>query len=166
MQAIGDTLREARMRQKIDIADVEAATKIRAKYLRALENEEFGLLPGPTFVRTFLRSDGSLIPAVKISPRCRGFLAELGIGPAIFPGMEPWKYKLDNEGHAIKELPEEKNNHACSAFAYGIVDAYGYVEKLRTAKATSWSGERGPSWLEWGDQADIDAKIKTSFGGW
>ena len=44
------------MRQKIDIADVEAATKIRAKYLRALENEEFGLLPGPTFVKTFLRT--------------------------------------------------------------------------------------------------------------
>jgi cytoskeletal protein RodZ len=44
------------MRQKIDIADVESATKIRAKYLRALENEEFGLLPGPTFVKTFLRT--------------------------------------------------------------------------------------------------------------
>ena len=44
------------MRQKIDIAEVEAATKIRAKYLRALENEEFGLLPGPTFVKTFLRT--------------------------------------------------------------------------------------------------------------
>src|SRR4051794_3885324 len=44
------------MRQKIDIADVEAATKIRAKYLRALENEEFGLLPGNTFVKTFLRT--------------------------------------------------------------------------------------------------------------
>jgi cytoskeleton protein RodZ len=56
VQAIGDRLREARMRQKIDIADVEAATKIRAKYLRALENEEFGLLPGPTFVKTFLRT--------------------------------------------------------------------------------------------------------------
>jgi cytoskeleton protein RodZ len=56
VQAIGDRLREARMRQKIDIADVEAATKIRAKYLRALENEEFGLLPGPTFAKTFLRT--------------------------------------------------------------------------------------------------------------
>jgi cytoskeletal protein RodZ len=56
MQAIGDRLREARMRQKIDIADVEAATKIRAKYLRALENEEFGLLPGATFAKTFLRT--------------------------------------------------------------------------------------------------------------
>src|SRR3954451_13520502 len=44
------------MRQKIDIADVERATKIRAKYLRALENEEFGLLPRNTFVKTFLRT--------------------------------------------------------------------------------------------------------------
>jgi cytoskeleton protein RodZ len=56
MPSIGDTLREARMRQRLDIADVEARTKIRAKYLRALENEEFGLLPGSTFVRTFLRT--------------------------------------------------------------------------------------------------------------
>jgi hypothetical protein len=44
------------MRQRLDIADVEARTKIRAKYLRALENEEFGMLPGSTFVRTFLRT--------------------------------------------------------------------------------------------------------------
>jgi cytoskeletal protein RodZ len=56
MPAIGDTLREARMRKKLDIADVEQRTKIRAKYLRALENEEFGLLPGTTFVKTFLRT--------------------------------------------------------------------------------------------------------------
>ena len=56
MATIGDTLREARMRQRLDIADVEASTKIRAKYLRALENEEFGMLPGPTFVKTFLRT--------------------------------------------------------------------------------------------------------------
>ena len=56
MPAIGERLREARMRQKIDIAEVETATKIRAKYLRALENDEFGLLPGSTFVKTFLRT--------------------------------------------------------------------------------------------------------------
>jgi cytoskeleton protein RodZ len=56
MPGIGETLREARMRQRLDIADVENQTKIRAKYLRALENEEFGMLPGPTFVKTFLRT--------------------------------------------------------------------------------------------------------------
>ena len=55
MPEIGASLREARLRAKLDIVDVESATKIRAKYLRALENEEFGLLPGSTFVRTFLR---------------------------------------------------------------------------------------------------------------
>ena len=56
MPEIGETLREARMRRRIDMAEVETATKIRAKYLRALESEEWELLPGPTFVKTFLRT--------------------------------------------------------------------------------------------------------------
>jgi cytoskeleton protein RodZ len=56
MTDIGATLREARMRARIDVSEIEATTKIRAKYLRALENEEWDLLPGPTFVRTFLRT--------------------------------------------------------------------------------------------------------------
>jgi cytoskeletal protein RodZ len=49
-------LREARMRERIDISEIEAQTKIRAKYLRALENEEWDLLPGSTYVKTFLRT--------------------------------------------------------------------------------------------------------------
>ena len=56
MASIGETLRDARMRQRLDIAEVERSTKIRAKYLRALENEDFAVLPGPTFVKTFLRT--------------------------------------------------------------------------------------------------------------
>src|SRR4051794_19789874 len=56
MPEIGQTLRETRMRNRVDITEVEAGAKIRAKYLRGLENEEWGLLPGPTFVQTFLRS--------------------------------------------------------------------------------------------------------------
>jgi len=55
MPEIGSTLREARMRARIDITEVEQATKIRAKYLRALENEEWNLLPGSTFIKSFLR---------------------------------------------------------------------------------------------------------------
>jgi cytoskeleton protein RodZ len=56
MADIGSLLRETRIRNKIDITTVEEATKIRAKYLRALENEEWILLPGPTYVKTFLRT--------------------------------------------------------------------------------------------------------------
>jgi cytoskeletal protein RodZ len=56
MAEIGATLRETRMRARVDVSEIEAQTKIRAKYLRALENEEWDLLPGPTFVRSFLRT--------------------------------------------------------------------------------------------------------------
>jgi cytoskeletal protein RodZ len=56
MADIGATLREARMRAKIDINEVETRTKIRAKYLRAIENEEWSLLPGDVYVKSFLRT--------------------------------------------------------------------------------------------------------------
>jgi hypothetical protein len=56
MPDIGASLREARMRARIDVSEIEAKTKIRAKYLRALENEEWDLLPGPTYVKSFLRT--------------------------------------------------------------------------------------------------------------
>jgi cytoskeleton protein RodZ len=56
MADIGSTLRETRIREKIDIGAVEQATKIRAKYLRALEHEEWGVMPGPVYVKSFLRT--------------------------------------------------------------------------------------------------------------
>ena len=56
MADIGASLRNARTSAGIDISEIEAETKIRAKYLRALENEEWAQLPGPTYVRSFMRT--------------------------------------------------------------------------------------------------------------
>ena len=53
---IGSSLREARLRQDLDFPELEERTKIRPKYLRALEDERFDILPAPTYVRGFLRS--------------------------------------------------------------------------------------------------------------
>ena len=53
---IGSSLREARLRQDLDFPELEERTKIRPKYLRALEDEQFEILPAPTYVRGFLRS--------------------------------------------------------------------------------------------------------------
>jgi cytoskeleton protein RodZ len=53
---IGSSLREARLRQDLDFPELEERTKIRPKYLRALEDEHFDILPAPTYVRGFLRS--------------------------------------------------------------------------------------------------------------
>jgi hypothetical protein len=56
MFEIGNSLREARVRQGLDYPQVELATKIRAKYIRALEEEEFDVLPSGTYIKGFLRS--------------------------------------------------------------------------------------------------------------
>lgn len=53
---IGSSLRDARMRQNLEFPELEERTKIRPKYLRALEDERFDILPAPTYVRGFLRS--------------------------------------------------------------------------------------------------------------
>jgi cytoskeleton protein RodZ len=53
---IGNSLREARLRQGLDLAEIEQATKIRSRYLRALEEEQFELLPAETYVKGFLKA--------------------------------------------------------------------------------------------------------------
>ncbi|MGA8745882.1 MAG: RodZ domain-containing protein [Solirubrobacterales bacterium] len=58
---IGSTLREARGRQKIGLDEVEKATRIRLRYLRAMENEEWDVLPGGTYTRSFVRTYASFL---------------------------------------------------------------------------------------------------------
>jgi cytoskeleton protein RodZ len=53
---IGHSLREARERQGLGYPEIELATKIRAKYIRALEEEDFDAIPGDAYTRGFLRS--------------------------------------------------------------------------------------------------------------
>ena len=56
MFEIGISLREARLRQGLDPAEVEQATKIRSRYVKALEDEQFELLPAQTYVKGFLKA--------------------------------------------------------------------------------------------------------------
>jgi hypothetical protein len=53
---IGSSLREARLRKGLDFPELESGTKIRGKYLQALEDERFDLLPGDTYIKGFLRT--------------------------------------------------------------------------------------------------------------
>src|SRR6185503_15620319 len=56
MFEIGNSLREARVRQQLELGEIELATKIRSRYLRALEEESFDALPAQTYVKGFLRT--------------------------------------------------------------------------------------------------------------
>jgi helix-turn-helix protein/uncharacterized protein DUF4115 len=65
---LGSNLRDARVRRKLELSQVEAETHIRAKYLAALEDERFELLPHPAYARTFLRT----------------YAAHLGLDPRLY----------------------------------------------------------------------------------
>src|SRR5512132_758530 len=56
MFEFGNSLREARVRRGIELAQVAAETQIRTRYLQALEDQRFELLPGSVYAKGFLRA--------------------------------------------------------------------------------------------------------------
>jgi len=58
---VGATLRDARRKREIDLEQVEAATKIRARFLRAIESDEWDVLPGEAYARSFVRTYGDFL---------------------------------------------------------------------------------------------------------
>ncbi|HET8814037.1 MAG TPA: helix-turn-helix transcriptional regulator [Solirubrobacterales bacterium] len=58
---VGTKLREARTRKRLSLGEIEDATKIRGRYLQAIENEDWDQLPGETYARAFIRTYGSLV---------------------------------------------------------------------------------------------------------
>jgi hypothetical protein len=55
---VGAALREARNRREIELSEVEATIKIRVRYLRAIEDEDWDALPGVAYTRGFIRTYG------------------------------------------------------------------------------------------------------------
>jgi cytoskeleton protein RodZ len=53
---VGQTLKEARKRRQIELAQVEEATKIRGRFLLAIENEAWDALPGEAYIGAFIRT--------------------------------------------------------------------------------------------------------------
>jgi cytoskeleton protein RodZ len=58
---VGSKLQEARTRRKLSLQQVEAATKIRGRYLQAIEHDEWDQLPGDTYARAFIRTYGRFL---------------------------------------------------------------------------------------------------------
>ncbi len=56
MFEIGSTLRETRVRRKTTLQQAEDDTKIRVKYIQAMENDDFDLMPSAAYVKGFLRT--------------------------------------------------------------------------------------------------------------
>lgn len=107
MQEIGEKLRRAREERGISLAEIQNSTKIRLRYLEALERGEFTVIPGEVYVRGFLQNFAS---AVGLDPRelleaydrCRG---ENAAEPApdqvpVSPPAEPVRRRIPRWGKA------------------------------------------------------------------
>jgi cytoskeletal protein RodZ len=68
MADVGTRLRDERERRGIGIDEIEAETRIRAKFLLAIEEGRYDVLPGPAYVRAFVR----------------GYAEQLGLDPQEF----------------------------------------------------------------------------------
>ena len=64
MFEIGGSLREARLKRNLTPADVQKAIRIRDRYLQALEDERWELLPGDAYVKGFLRTYADYLDVV------------------------------------------------------------------------------------------------------
>jgi hypothetical protein len=53
---VGQSLREARLERGIELTEVERVTKIRVKFLRAMEGDRWEELPAPAYARGFLQT--------------------------------------------------------------------------------------------------------------
>jgi cytoskeletal protein RodZ len=89
MLEIGSTLEQAREERGLDLADVERETRLRERYLRALEQEQFDLLPPGSYRRTFLR----------------GYATFLGLDAGVLVDEYVSRYEDDQPEH---ELPRDR----------------------------------------------------------
>jgi cytoskeleton protein RodZ len=55
MSSIGETLRRERLRKELSLEQISRETKISARLLDAIENEQFDQLPGGVFAKSFVR---------------------------------------------------------------------------------------------------------------
>ena len=61
MQELGQLLREARLEKGLSLEEVEDLTKIRKRYLQAIEDGQYKVLPGPFYVRAFVKNYAEIV---------------------------------------------------------------------------------------------------------
>ncbi|MBM3749490.1 MAG: helix-turn-helix domain-containing protein [Acidobacteria bacterium] len=61
MPSVGETLRQARLRRGLTLEEIAERSRISARFLEALEAEDWDQLPGRFFARSFLRQYASFL---------------------------------------------------------------------------------------------------------
>jgi cytoskeleton protein RodZ len=168
---IGSSLREARLRQGLDLSQVERDTKIRGKYIAALEDDRFEVLPGPAYARGFLRTyadylgleaqrfldeyhsrfappdETAVVAPVRIRRRrfpLRPSLIAAVLAAALLLGLIAWQVTSRGGGKPAANTPPTASVAATTTTAVASHPAKTAAPAL--ARVTL-SAARGPCWL-------------------
>lgn len=89
MKTVGEILKETRIKKAIDFEAIEKETKIRTKYLKALETDEFGGIGSATTVKGFIKNYGEYmgLDSQKLLAIFRRDFTEDKIGQVVLRGM-------------------------------------------------------------------------------
>jgi cytoskeletal protein RodZ len=122
---IGTTLRDARKRQGLELPECELQTRIRTRYLIALEEERFDVLPEPAYARGFLRSYATFLgidARVLVEEFDDRMGGPPGGGEPPIPPSDPPQRRLPLPGAAVRKRGGMRNK---GAIAWLVVGAFG-----------------------------------------
>jgi len=170
MFEIGSSLREARVRRKLELSQVEADTRIRAKYLMALEGNRFEALPAPAYAKGFLRTyadylgldaqrfvdeyntrfapEDEPMPPPPVRLRRRGFALDPWLlavpAAAVLIGLIAWQFSGGGGHHpgALRPPPQTPTTTATQTAPAPTVE-HTAVAAARVVLVAS----RGPCWV-------------------
>ncbi len=149
---MGSKLREARARRRLSLEEVEEATKIRGRYLQAIENDEWDQLPGETYARAFIRTYGRLLGLdgellAEEQRRSRGAARPGEQLPRVDPRPNPVRDPRRSRGRGPSVPPK-----LVAALVTGLVIAALLAIGLLTGGDQN-RGENGPTSHETGTKA-------------
>jgi cytoskeleton protein RodZ len=167
---IGSSLRKARMRQGLELSQIERDTRIRAKYLLALEDDRFEALPGLAYTKGFLRTyadylgldaqrfvdeynarfapeeEPAVPPPVRIRGRRFAFDSWLLVVPvaAILVGLTAWQLSRSGADHQAALRPPPPRTRTTTP---APLPAPQTVKHPATVARIVLAASRGRCWL-------------------
>ena len=143
---VGKTLRDARNRRKLDLEQAEGSTKIRVRFLRALENEEWDVLPGETYVRSFIRTYANFLglDGARLAEEHRRDVGAVRPGERL-PRADPMPIPRAARPRRQLRLPPRVAAVAVSAVLVGILIVVGVTSGGGGSSETPPQHHRGGS---------------------
>ena len=93
-------------------------------------------------MKSFLKPDPITgVPKIVFSTECRGALSEFGAGVNPINGRsQVYRWRMDNDGNIVGDVPIDRFNHSIKAAIYGIVDQFGYAHAAdrKVIKTKRW----------------------------